>query len=395
MRVLWVADKIGYGSRLHGIGSYFKYVIPALADQSVIPVVLRCNDDLAKLLGREGIGVRSLQHMKGDPRTLLALARIIREEKIELLHLHGYGASAFGRVLSAWYGIPAIIHQHDSVSVAPWYGRLVDLVLKKRAFCVIAVSRSVAEFSIRKRSVNASQIRVLPNPIPHICPFPDAHIDEWRAQHDIPKNAKLVGSITRFDPVKGTSYAIRAFADVVRTIPDAYLILFGDGDERESLVRLADDLKIGGHIRFLGYQSDASRYLAALDCFLLPSINEGMPFALLESIAMGTPAVVTGVGGIPQIVRNEKEALIVPPRDAKAISRAVKRILLDREFADKISEHGLALSRVCGLTRHASALSELYERALTSAALPRSLQSMHRIWFDPGRKPRSDHWRSP
>jgi glycosyltransferase involved in cell wall biosynthesis len=353
---------------LHGVGSYFKYVIPALSDQTIFPVVLRCDDGLRKMLAEEGIYIRCLQHMKGDLRTLLSLAKIIREEKIDLLHVHGYGASACGRILSTWFRIPVIIHQHDSNSLAPWYGWWADYLLRSRTSRLIAVSESVAEFSVRKRSVDKSRITVMRNPIPAPRPIANAHIEEWRAQLGIPRDAKLVGCITRFDPVKGIHYAIRAFADLIQKVPEAYLILFGEGDERERLEHLVKDLELDSKVRLLGFRPDASSYLAALDCFLLPSINEGIPFALLESLAAGTPAVVTDVGGITEVVQNEEAALVVSPRDAKALSMAVNRILTDGELAQRIRENGLELSRRYSVASYASELIDLYERALASSA---------------------------
>ena len=123
MRALWVADKLGYADRMHGVGAYFKYVLPAMPPGSVIPVVLRCSDQLDRQLASAGVSLRRLQHMKMDPRTLVSLLRIIRREQIDLLHLHGYGASTFGRLAARLTGRPAIIHQHDSITARVTEGR--------------------------------------------------------------------------------------------------------------------------------------------------------------------------------------------------------------------------------------------------------------------------------
>lgn len=372
---MWVADKLGYGDHLHGIGAYFKYVIPALSDQTIVPIVLRCREKLLQHLAVEGIEVRCLNHMKFDPRTPAALQQIIREEKVDLLHLHGYGASAFGRIVARRQQMPAIIHQHDSASRSPWYGRVADSILWNKNDSLIAVSESVARFSIRTRSFNRSQVSVIPNPCPEPRPYSEADIARWRAQLGIPKDGKLVGCVTRFDPVKGNRLAIRAFAEIVQRVNSAYLVLFGDGDERASLEKLVSDLHLDGHVRFLGYRPDASRYFSAFDCFLLSSFNEGLPFALLESVASGTPAVATCVGGIPEVFQNEEGVLIVPPQDLPALSKAVGSILTDAEFAAKVRHLGLQKSHQLGLAQHGAHLTRLYEQAMISQGTDRILRN--------------------
>jgi len=375
MRVMWVADKLGYGERLHGIGAYFKYVIPALADQTIVPVALRCGEEIRQHLAGEGVEVRCLNHMKIDPRTPLALQNIVREEKIDLLHLHGYGASAFGRMVARRLQMPVIIHRHDSDSRLPWYGRVVDSVLRHSNDSVIAVSESVADFGIRARSFDRSQVHVMPNPCPDPHPYSETDIGRLRAELGIPKGGKLVGCVTRFDPVKANQFAIRAFADVVRQVDSAYLVLLGDGDERASLERLVSDLHLNKNVRFLGHRPDASRYFAAFDCYLLSSINEGVPFTLLEALAAGTPAVATSVGGIPEFFRNEEGVLIVPPQDPAAMSRAVSRVLSDAGFAAKVRDRGLQKSRQLGLTPHCANLMKLYEQAIASQGTSRKLRN--------------------
>lgn len=372
---MWVADKLGYGERLHGIGAYFKYVIPALADQTIVPVVLRCNEEIRQHLAGEGVEVRCLNHMKIDPRTPAALQNIIREEKIDLLHSHGYGSSAFGRMVARRLQMPVIIHRHDSDTRLPWYGRVVDSVLRNSNDSVIAVSESVADFGIRARSFDRSQVRVMPNPCPDPHPYSETDIGKLRAELGIPKGGKLVGCVTRFDPVKANQFAIRAFADVVRQVDSAYLVLLGDGDERAILERLVSDLHLDKRVRFLGHRPDATRYFAAFDCYLLSSINEGVPFTLLESLAAGTPAVATGVGGIPEFFRNEEGVLIVPPQDPAAMSRAVSRVLTDAGFAAKLRDQGLQKSRQLGLAQHCANLMELYEQAIASQGTSRKLRS--------------------
>lgn len=367
MRILWVADKIGYGDRLHGVGAYLKYVIPALPENSVVPIVLRCNESLQALLADAGVDLLVPKHRVGDPRTLYWLLETVQNENIDIMHLHGYGASTFGRIVAMMARKPVIIHQHDSTSPAPVYGRAADYLLRNCTHRLIAVSESVAEYSIRTRSLDSSIVRVIPNPAPSVTPLCDADIQSWRSQLGIPDGTRVIGSITRFDPVKGTRYLIQALAELVKMIRPVVLVLFGDGNERPQLEGLVKELDLQEHVRFVGFQPNASRYLAAMDCFALPSLNEGLPFALLESLTSGTPAVVSGVGGIPEFLRHEESALLVPPGDPSALARELYRLLTDELLADRISSCGQAVSRQLGLERHVDKLIGIYNEALSGA----------------------------
>ena len=235
MRALWVADKLGYADRMHGVGAYFKYVLPAMPSGSVIPVVLRCSDQLDRQLASAGVSLRRLQHMKMDPRTLVSLLRIIRREQIDLLHLHGYGASTFGRLAARLTGRPAIIHQHDSIRDAPWYGRAADRGLSRWTYCALAVSEPVAEYCVEARSMSRDKVNVLVNAVPAPEPHSETTLKAWREELAIPRDARLVGSLTRLTPEKGTRYLIQAWPELLKREPRAILLLFGDDDDRRGL----------------------------------------------------------------------------------------------------------------------------------------------------------------
>lgn len=368
MRILWVADKIGYGKRLHGVGAYFKYVIPEISTHSIIPVALRCDPSLQEQLRGSGLDLRVLRHYVGDPRTLFALLRIVRSENIDLLHLHGYGAAAFGRIVAKISGRPAILHQHDSASSPHFHGRAADFALRHCMHGVVAVSETVADFCTRTRSIERSKICVIPNPMPTIEPHSEAAVAEFRAEFGILQGARLVGSITRFDAVKGNRYLVLALEKIVRAVPDVVLVFFGDGDERAELEQLVATLGLQQHVRFAGFRPDAARFLAAMDCFALPSLNEGVPFALLESWYAGTPAVVTAVGGIPDIVEEGDNAILVAPRDASALAAGIRRVLTDDSLAGRLRDGGRDAGAELGLDRHIEKLLALYDEAAGRAA---------------------------
>lgn len=363
-RVLWVADKLGYDDRMHGLGAYFLQVLPALPAGRAVPAVLRSSDGLAAHFAEHGVPLLRLQLGKLDPRTLFRLVGLIRREGFELLHLHGYGASTFGRLAAALTGRAAVIHQHDSVMHAPWYGRLCDRLLARWTRRALAVSDSVAEYCVRARSVPRARVEVLANAVAAPEPWPAARRAEWRREQGIPDGARCVASLTRLREEKGVRHLIEAWPAVRAGRPDALLLLFGDGEQRAELERRAAELGVADSIRFLGFTPDAARWLHDADVFTLPSLSEGLPFALLEALAVGKPAVVTAVGGMAELLTDGRDALLVPPADAPALAAALGRALDDPALARALSEGARATAARFAPARHVAALARIYREAL-------------------------------
>ncbi len=359
LRALWVADKLGYGDRLHGVGQYYLTVIPALRTVEIVPAVLRSTNGLASHFEAHGIALRQFHRGRFNPLTLWTLLRTIRREHIDVLHVHGYGASAFGRLAGWLTRTPVIVHQHDS-SARAWYIRGSDWVLRALTTRAIAVSGQVKQFCITERAIQPSRISILMNAVTPTLPAQPQELHWWRDELGLDSGSKVIGSITRFHPIKGTRYLVEAMPKILRDVPTAYLVLWGDGPEREPLEAQARTLGVADRVHFAGFQPDASRRLPLVDCFVLPSVSEGIPFALLEALAAGRPIVATRVGGIPDVVRDGQEALLVPPQDAGAIATAVARVLQDETLANRLSAASSAASRRYTMNAHVAALEQLY-----------------------------------
>ncbi len=369
LRVLWLADKLGYGDRLHGGGRYYLMVVPALraAQVDVIPAVLRSTNGLAGQFAAQGIALRQLRRGRFDPRALWALIRCIRRERVDVLHVHGYGATLFGRLAGRLTRTPVIVHQHDASARAPWYGRWLDRGLSPLTSQAVAVSGAVKAFCVQERGLDPERVTVLPNGVQPAAPPTPEELAQWRAALRVPARARLVGSATRFYPVKGVRYLLEAMPQVVQAIPDAHLVLWGDGPEREAFEARARELGIAERIRFAGYQPDAARRLALLDCFALPSLSEGFPFVLLEALIAGRPVVSTRVGGIPEVVR-DGEVVLVEPANADALAYGITRVLSDAALAERLRRASQRVVARFTVARHVERLRQLYEGAVAGGS---------------------------
>jgi len=237
--VLFVADHLSYDGKMHGLGRYFGNVLPRFNKNryNVIPCVLRKKDALNDLFISQGINIRYLRKAKFDPSTFIAIFRLIKEEKIDILHLHQYGASNFGRLAGLIAGVPVIIHSHDNDPNYPLYQGIADLILAPVTGKVIAVSESAKESTIEKRSIREDKVIVMHNALPleEFHELTPDQKEEERRRLGINHDYKIVGTVTRLREEKGNEYLLEAAVGVLKVFPKTVFLIVGDGPLREEL----------------------------------------------------------------------------------------------------------------------------------------------------------------
>lgn len=150
-----------------------------------------------------------------------------------------------------------------------------------------------------------------------------------RNQLGLEANAYLISVVATFKEQKGHCYLIEAMASIVPKHPDVHVLFIGDGELREALQAQVERLGLGDHIHFLGNRHDVPALLAAGDSFVLPSLWEGLPMALLEAMATGLPIVATEVSGTVQVMTSNDTGILVPPGDAQRLAQAIEQLLTD------------------------------------------------------------------
>src|SRR5205809_1989800 len=164
LNVLQVCDHLGWeGSRMHGVKRLFGWMIPRFDAErfNVSLVSLRRKDLSEETLEAQGIDITYLHRSKFDPTTLTALLKVIDAKQIDVLHLHGYGATTFGRIAAAMRRIPVILHEHANLTDTPWFQKVADRLLEPYTDIAMAVSKSTADFVIRSRRIPASKVKVV------------------------------------------------------------------------------------------------------------------------------------------------------------------------------------------------------------------------------------------
>jgi glycosyltransferase involved in cell wall biosynthesis len=326
LNVLQVCDHLGWeASRMHGVKRLFGWMIPRFDPERfrVSLVSLRRKDLSEETLEGQGIDITYLHRSKFDPLTLPALLSVIDRQQIDILHLHGYGATTFGRMAAAIRRIPAILHEHANLTDTPWYQKIADRLLEPYTDIAIAVSQSTAEFVVNARQVPVDKVKVVYLGVP-LEEFSRersaAEVAAARRDLGVGPDEFAIGTITRLHESKGNRYLVDAAARVVQERPQARFYLVGEGPLLPDLQAQAGRLGLGDRFVFAGFRRDIPAALSAFDLSVFPSLWEGTPLTGFEALAMGKPIVATDADGLLDILRDGHDAVIVPRRDAAALA---------------------------------------------------------------------------
>jgi glycosyltransferase involved in cell wall biosynthesis len=319
---------------MHGVKRLFAWMIPRFdpARYAVSLVSLRKRDLSEETLDGLGIDITYLARSRFDPLTLPALLRIVDRRQIDVLHLHGYGATTFGRAIAALRGLPVVLHEHANLTSTPWYQRMADRVLERYTDVALAVSESTATFVRDARLVRPSRVKVvyLGAPVEEFGRvYPPDEMAAARERLGASDGDVVVGTVTRLHESKGNAYLVEAARLVLDVRPQARFVLIGEGPLRAELEARAAALGLGDRFRFLGFVKDVPAALAAFDLAVFPSLWEGTPLTVFEAMAAGRPIVATDADGLAEVLRDGQNAALVPRRDAPALARQIVRLIDD------------------------------------------------------------------
>jgi glycosyltransferase involved in cell wall biosynthesis len=183
--------------------------------------------------------------------------------------------------------------------------------------------------------------------------------------------SQIVGVVARLEPEKGHPTLLDAWPAVLRAAPDAYLLVIGEGSQRDALERQARDLRIAHRVVFTGRRDDVPAVTAALDVAVLPSYREAQGLSILEALALARPVVASNVGGIPEMIDDGVTGLLVEPHDTDRLAQAISRLLVDHPFADTLARqgHDMVHDRFC-IELMVEAIEAIYEEGARTVRVP-------------------------
>ncbi len=276
---------------------------------------------------------------------LPGLARIIKKNKPQIVVSLLFRANLLSRLASKLCRVPANISSiHIIENDRPYY-YLLD---RWTAFMVtqyVAVSEKVKEATCRRSAIRPTRIKVIYNGVelkqeaqdpPDHCG--DSEHSIIAARLGIFPGDQICGTVARLRPQKGIDYLLKAVPLLKSRFLGLKLLIVGDGPERATLELQAQKLDIQDRVIFAGLAASPFPYLRLMQVFVLPSLYEGLPMAILEAMAMGIPVVATNVGGVGEILEDQSTGLLVPPKNSEAIATAISLLLAQPSKAAQVAE---------------------------------------------------------
>lgn len=312
----------------------------------------------ARETGARLIEVPDLQRAvspRRDLRALSALWRLFRRERFDLVHVHTSKAGFLGGVAARMAGRRVVYSPHGHI-----FGRDADIrgvsgnrprmalfyalrwTAERLARKVVALTEADKAEQVRLGLAPAGKYVVINNGV-RLAPFRACGALDRSAIREslgLAPTATVIGTVGRLSAEKGQAFLIEALRRVRRRLPGAKLLLVGDGPMRGGLERLALAQEVADHVVFTGLRRDVPAMLCAMDVFALPSLYESQGIALVEALAAGKPVVATRVGGVPSIVEDSVNGLLVPSRDPEALAEAILRLAGDPPRAERLGRRG-------------------------------------------------------
>lgn len=328
------------GRYLYGGARQVVYLIEGL-EQRGVNCVLVCPEGSA-------IGAEFRQRAGGlyeipmggdlDLGLIWRLRRIIRRERPDIVHLHSRrGADLLGGLAARLTGVPAVLSRRvDNPEATFW------VQLKYRLYArVITISEGIFRVLV-KEGVEPDKLVCVPSAV-----GPEAFhqvCDRHRFIHefDLPDDVITLAVIAQLIPRKGHRYLLQIVPQLLVAFPALRLLLFGQGPLESELRQLVKELGCDEQVRFAGFRKDLPSLLPCLDLLVHPALMEGLGISLLQAAAAGVPIVAVNAGGMPEVVEDGHNGLLVPPAEPQALLEAVVRLLSDKHLRRQMGQAGRA-----------------------------------------------------
>ena len=285
-----------------------------------------------------------------DLKAFFRLYCLIRKSKFHIVHTHTSKAGILGRLAARLARTPIVIHSpHGSIFHRTYYNKfvlfLIALIEKFAALFadkIVPLSEGGRRDYLRYRIAEPEKYVTIYSAIELDC-FSRVRVDITGKKEElgIPPGAPVVGLIARLSPEKGHGLCLEAFSRVLSVIPEAILLIVGEGSLEKDIRMKVNQLGIEKNVIVCGYRSDIPEIVQILDVSVHPSLWDGIPRSMVEAMVSGKPVVATAVGGIPEVVIPGKTGLLVPARDREALAEGMVRLLKDRELAERLADAGL------------------------------------------------------
>ncbi len=295
-----------------------------------------------------------------SPIIIWKLSRLLKAEKVDIVHCHQHKATVHGVFAAKLAGVPIILaHVHGTGRTKNPGRRLINSVIFRWVSRILTVGEAVKkDIILNNPSVDPEKVISVGNSIDYDKFSKVTKSDIIRSEKfGIKKDALVFGTAGRLTETKGQKFLIDAFAQVKKQMPNSLLLFAGTGELKDELEKQAAEAGLADSVHFLGKINNMPEFYSAIDIFVLSSIAEGLPRGLMEAMAAGILCIASNAGGIPEILDNGKYGFLVEPRDSNALYLAmlktanmpddekIKMIAAAKEQIRENFRHSVAIKR--------------------------------------------------
>ena len=303
------------------------------------------------------------------PLVLCKLIRYMRSQQFDIAYATHLQTNAYLAFASLFSRSTKVVLGYRGSGRLNFARRCINLLLARMADLIIVNSTSEREMLVYGTPACLPRIRLIYNGV-ELRQIEDDSKDGKEFRGQLPRDwqsLRIIGSIGRLHKVKGHDYLIRAFAALNKDYPESRLLLVGDGPERQNLENLALQLRIDSKVIFAGFWQTTREILDTMDIFVLPSLSESFPNALLEAMAAGLPCIATSVGGVMEAVEDGVNGFVVPPANVSSLENAIKSLLEGSDqYLMEIRERAVRKASLFTKERMVAQVESVFEEALNA-----------------------------
>jgi glycosyltransferase involved in cell wall biosynthesis len=302
------------------------------------------------------------------PDTIRRLAKLIRQEKVSLVHAHCFDPTFVAWRAARRAGVNFVFTRHHSdhnIRLGKKWHTRIDALCARRADHVIAVSDATKRIMIEIEKVPADRITVVYNGMEPLREPRPGGVEELRAEFGI-GDEPICLMIGRLHEEKGHRYLFTALAELNRRGQRVTALLAGDGPQRAQIEAQARAAGVLDQLRFLGRRADVPELIALSSLVVLPSLAESFGFAALEAMSLGKPVVAFATGGLAEVIADGESGLLVPQGDAAELAEAMNAVLSSQELAQRLGQAGRKRVEQFTFQRMMEGYENVYDRVLDS-----------------------------
>jgi len=342
VKLLQITHDLSIGGLQQVVLNICKYIDRSIFDVSIL--CLRSTGEYAHDLEEMGINIACLDRSgtAKDYFNFLKIRKFLLAGEFNIIHTHNTEPFIDGTLSALISNVKTLIHtdharnfpDHKHYMFAEW-------VMSHFAYRVVGVSEHTAYNLIRYESINPSKVVVIKNGIDCEKYSPKVDSGNLRDSLDIDGNFPILGLCVRLSKQKGIVYLLRALPEVIKIFPKTRLVIVGSGREEKFLKNLSHEIGVDKNVIFLGARTDIPQLIKLFDIYVLPSLWEGLPMVVLESMATGCPIIATDVGGNGSVIQHNINGSLIPPKKPAAISNEIIRLSSDPSLRRRYMDNGL------------------------------------------------------